>query len=1344
MRVLFERNEQRGTLLIEALAMLGLIAMVTPTLYKKSAERLQEIQDINAAAQARTMNSVMETFMVNNFQSLMLAASTADGTIEVAYDDSTADCYERGYSSFLPFGYKPDMIKNYGYPKVYVHKDGKTLISYIIYPHLTDPGKKRAARLASLVGANGGLINEIKEAQGTGGSWYLDSSMIDELEIDHSLLVPNSLIVTSNEPIENSTEDNDKYLYRVPNSDQDTDALHNTMVTDLYLGGNPEDRTDWATLSHDYYGIYNVRKLTLNTVCEFGMIKGSAAMGSTTCDPNVADLYVGKPIGRFKDDYNGVVHGNTGAAWIYGNLHALNEGFSLVGDGSSIATMRFRPSDESSAADYDVVYASGTMDSSRAEVKFINDFVGLNKTGDTYEFKIASSMAGGSSDAIFLASTNGWDQNVKIATKEGARVYLAEQGGNVYINGSSSSSVDGATTTINAGGGLLKLGQDAGWMLAGSRETSTYVSIMKDGGDYFAVGNESGSSGSGMIYAEFGSELGGPTGNSSHVALYGRRMKISGVGYDETATSGGNNGLTGMEAQEGLTSVTTMYTDIFGSTYLGSNPMSAVADGMLYNRKWTLGVAGSAWVDDLLFADRSWFNDAGVRDFHAGLSSFADYSGAKEKAWLNVYAPGGTSGGGRFVVRDPNKAVAGVSASKDDVMFMASSGVAVMSDTEGAWVNLEHGVARIGTEHNYFLADHSDSSATGVYGSSHVVGARGVNIWTVDASNSSSVNLQNGALKLYGHAMSSGVGDNMILANAREFALRTGSTATSDIEDVQLYANEDVVRTRYVDFEVQRDGDASSVVFGVYPNSTSGGSANVEINGSIHIKGNEVIHIASDEHNSAENDSSRAMFEIDPNYIRVWAKDRANIDGAYGDGGHDYYAMLTINPNDVGGSSLAGTNITNDTSIYIRKGAIELEKSDSSIAGGTAADAGFGYILANRFVSNAGELVPNFGSTSVEGAYDQYMVNPAYTSVMHDIKLTTRGGARLSDILPDFVLKGVYNISNDYFEGSKTRRIGWSAGDACGKWTPYGNVSCADGVDVTWADPFVGVIPYAMCPPGYKNMATIVPISFQIGRAGRMVKSGEMGGERSNAKWMLAEPIRQTDILKKALELGGANEDRLKYPEMIESESFIWNELYESSSTFTDIYSTRKTAIEGWFWGLDALKDALGSARASVDQTDITIYNDLVNNSSYAVAEPLYFQEGTFLKTSLDPKEKGWEGRIGFLYNASQYGGLVNSADNEGIKTNNTDGDDNGPGVTPPNLDNYFWNAFPVPTNTLEGHATVYCYFDREDIAPGNAVLKYDALHDSNYDYKNKTSVTGGDDYIKRLNDPSLKYSDPW
>lgn len=37
---------------------------------------------------------------------------------------------------------------------------------------------------------------------------------------------------------------------------------------------------------------------------------------------------------------------------------------------------------------------------------------------------------------------------------------------------------------------------------------------------------------------------------------------------------------------------------------------------------------------------------------------------------------------------------------------------------------------------------------------------------------------------------------------------------------------------------------------------------------------------------------------------------------------------------------------------------------------------------------------------------------------MHDIKLTTRGGARLSDVLPDFINKGIYVVNNTILESA--------------------------------------------------------------------------------------------------------------------------------------------------------------------------------------------------------------------------------------------------------------------------------------------------------------------------------------
>lgn len=59
MKRMFNRINEAGTMLVEAMAMLGLIAMVTPILYKKAAERTTELQDINASNQLRILANAM-------------------------------------------------------------------------------------------------------------------------------------------------------------------------------------------------------------------------------------------------------------------------------------------------------------------------------------------------------------------------------------------------------------------------------------------------------------------------------------------------------------------------------------------------------------------------------------------------------------------------------------------------------------------------------------------------------------------------------------------------------------------------------------------------------------------------------------------------------------------------------------------------------------------------------------------------------------------------------------------------------------------------------------------------------------------------------------------------------------------------------------------------------------------------------------------------------------------------------------------------------------------------------------------------------------------------------------
>ena len=68
--------------------------------------------------------------------------------------------------------------------------------------------------------------------------------------------------------------------------------------------------------------------------------------------------------------------------------------------------------------------------------------------------------------------------------------------------------------------------------------------------------------------------------------------------------------------------------------------------------------------------------------------------------------------------------------------------------------------------------------------------------------------------------------------------------------------------------------------------------------------------------------------------------------------------------------------------------------------------------------------------------YQRFRVDPAFISVMNDIKLTSRGGARLSEAMPNYILKGIYVLSNSYTAG------GWpcvteSGANSCDFKMPY-------------------------------------------------------------------------------------------------------------------------------------------------------------------------------------------------------------------------------------------------------------------------------------------------------------------
>lgn len=65
-----------------------------------------------------------------------------------------------------------------------------------------------------------------------------------------------------------------------------------------------------------------------------------------------------------------------------------------------------------------------------------------------------------------------------------------------------------------------------------------------------------------------------------------------------------------------------------------------------------------------------------------------------------------------------------------------------------------------------------------------------------------------------------------------------------------------------------------------------------------------------------------------------------------------------------------------------------------------------------------GKYRPYHAHIAKDYLYNKFRVDPAFTSVMNDIKITSRGGARLSEALPNYILKGIYELSNGYGSGA--------------------------------------------------------------------------------------------------------------------------------------------------------------------------------------------------------------------------------------------------------------------------------------------------------------------------------------
>ena len=419
------------------------------------------------------------------------------------------------------------------------------------------------------------------------------------------------------------------------------------------------------------------------------------------------------------------------------------------------------------------------------------------------------------------------------------------------------------------------------------------------------------------------------------------------------------------------------------------------------------------------------------------------------------------------------------------------------------------------------------------------------------------------------------------------------------------------------------------------------------------------------------------------------------------------------------GNVVPDSILTNNSNVSIsRHGIIEVRGPDGTNGKG-------GFIRARRLVSD----VPypqedafheaTIGASTNEGdavkRYDYYQVNPAYTSVMNDIKLASRGGARLSDILPDFITKGIYVVDNTYADeevpawedddGNGLVRIGSANVTELGRLESddMSDLECED--TACKASPWLGFVPAPQCPRNYNKAISISPF-----------------------RWRMAEAF--------ALTTGDQGSD-------------INDRFSEGNSNYIDMIQGRNESTGTGFSRFDNNFERKKNPRDAVFE----IYPAAVGNGSEHThthgATPLTFQINTRLNTTMsqvfdenssDQNAEtllGWHAIMGFLYDGGSYADVIKEI--LGL-------DDDDDSIS---SDDLFWNVFPVYAQDMAAVATVYCLFDRNPLingtrqwvwptGEGSPVDPYDQMHNFRKGFERS------DNWVDAVNDPDLGYDDPW
>ena len=1334
---------EQGGLMIEALAMLGLIAVVTPTMYKKSAERTMEVEDINTSTTIRTLMNAAESYVAANYIQLLndpalklpedqTQEQMAKKEITIVDDPTTDNVNENELAPYLPYKYETKgALYNYGTPKMTVVRSGDSISAFMLFPakgsEAEGIGQERTVRIASLIGSNGGYVSEKgKQAHGVGGVWSLDDTHYSKIfPSDNS---EKYSIVTASTNVSNSSTagaepDMTKYLQRTRenNADDGKELWRNAMRTDLYMGlvNNADD--SWTAGNKTLYSIQNINKLIVG-----GHDEANKYSEGELKITDVDDSY-GLYIAGSGADAKGKNGKGIGNAFVNGSIEALSTGNTPA---TSLFKLRFNEIDAKTNGHL-------TFDGTHFEL-------GKTKVGDTETYAIQANTEGN------VNTMNIYDTTVAIDAK------------------------DGSSRKIDI------LAADA------TTDKSLHIHEAKDAGTY-------------------GNKKALVSVNTSGDALPSGVNKLKAEDYAAIPDFGVD--IDGNEVVQGLLTAGQLDTPKVRASKLS---------------------VGSKQIDQAF----KWM-DVDENGVHIHEPN-AQYSAAKPGTQVEIKtnlvalrAGDAANKDDKSITTHPSQIV----MSEDGIVEKVQNGKYLDLATDEIVMNMKDNIINIGNIKDGKDRDFDINEETQ---------------YQVNYGKGANINIHKGNFRISGIAKDANGKDT----TAPLFTVRGNNATEPSGNIVDSPASVPAAGTSDKAENYQIAGHGATVFSDVGDNVRYLAMGPEDTDASVNIVRSKTA--------SNDTDEVKGLLYIDlePGNTAAYTKEP---------GTNETFYNTTAESGETQRNIRAG-------SIYVRRGLIDIAPDKAQV--GTegqhktfTADEGRGVVRASRFVANnvdgAGKrvMVPDMfkgqfknsaGGTSSksvyevfngsEGAnrYDTYMVNPAYTSVMNDIKLVSRSGARLSDILPDFITKAIYTATNtwteDMFDGLGRDPSKYKlkcSGHSCDIDGRKDNVS--GEASAKPASAVIGLVPVPQCPPGYQKVIQVTPASISMAQAGQLAESDYPGKAKNSSGHTVDVAdmfnLKEGDTIPGGVHANDSNTalthlgkikaafDKVISQRPSQNEAnptyqrnFViggekcksWQtvngtKICKEYESYDDVRTTLSPAVSGASTdnryntankvdGVDVDYDDtyyIGTVKYEPSRTgktkDIklsdetlvgkvekvslrsTVIDDEDTNwydggsirdtgtryiltSTGDALEPMVFQKNTRMYTQAFPLDDGnnepdsgapytraWALMMGFIYPEATYSKLLSNTGQ----------------LMRMDEHNLLWNVFPVQYTSLEAFVTTYCYWDSANRLGDIATDIYNTTGqlpqvENYYPDSYKPDADGTLNFRKKLNDPSMKYDELW